>query len=132
MPPAPIATPASAELRIRRVTRWILGVGFGAAAAVYAIALARPESAPGYEPLETKKYLHDLEVYGGKANVVAAEFREWFAGLWSGTNLAWTIAVLTILTVLLYRFFAAPMPLDGDADEVEGGAAPPRPWPPSR
>jgi len=130
VPAAPTATPASADVRIRRVTRWIVAVGFGAAAAIYAVALARPEIAPGYEPLETKKYLHDLEVYGGKANVVAAEFREWFAGLWAGTNLAWTIAVLTILTVLVYRFFAAPMP--SDADEVEGGAAPPRPWPPSR
>jgi len=126
VPPAPTATPASAELRIRRVTRWILAVGFGAAAAIYAVALARPEIAPGYEPLETKKYLHDLEVYGGKANVVAAEFREWFAGLWAGTNLAWTIAALTVLTVLVYRFFAVPL------DDEDEAAAPPRPWPPAR
>jgi len=110
VPAAPTATPASADVRIRRVTRWIVAVGFGAAAAIYAVALARPEIAPGYEPLETKKYLHDLEVYGGKANVVAAEFREWFVGLWHGRNLAGTVAVLTILTVLAIRFVAARLP----------------------
>jgi hypothetical protein len=112
------------ELRIRRVTRTILAVGFAAAAAAYVFAVARPVN-PLADQLESKKYLHDLEMYGGKANVLAAQFRDWFAGLWSGTNLAWTIAALTILTVLVYRFFAVP--LDEDED-----APPPRPWPPAR
>jgi hypothetical protein len=121
-----VTAPTRSELRIRRVTRWILAVGFAAAGVAWAAATARPPN-PLADQLESKKYLHDLEVYGGKANVLAAQFRDWFAGLWSGTNLAWTIAALTILTVLVYRFFAVP--LDGDADQA---APPPRPWPPER
>jgi hypothetical protein len=121
----PTATPA--DLRVRRVTRWILVIGFAGAAAAYVFAVARPAN-PLAEQLESKKYLHDLEVFGGKANVLAAQFRDWFAGLWSGTNLAWTIAVLTILTALVYRFFAIPLEEADGEDE----AAPPRPWPPRR
>lgn len=121
----PTATPS--ELRIRRVTRWILALGFAAAAAAYVLGVASPAN-PLAEQLESKKYLHDLEVYGGKANVLAAQFRDWFAGLWSGTNLAWTIAALTILTALVYRFFAVPL----EDVEVEEDAPPPRPWPPAR
>ena len=118
------------ELRKRRVSRWILGCGFAAAAAAYVAAVASPAN-PLAEQLESKKYLHDLEMYGGKANILAAQFREWFAGLWSGTNLAWTIAVLTILTVLVYRFFAVPLE-DDDEDEDAPAPPPPRPWPPAR
>src|SRR5207249_10412706 len=89
----------AASRRLKFVTTAILVVGFGSAIAVYFAARNRPENPLGYEPLETKKYLHDLELYGGKANVLAAEFREWFAGLWYGRQLAFTIAVITILVV---------------------------------
>ena len=115
------------ERRIRRVTGWILAVGFAGAAAAWVFAVARPAN-PLADQLESKKYLHDLEVYGGKANVLAAQFRDWFEGLWSGTNLAWTIAALTILTALVYRFFAVPL----DEIEPEDAAPEPRPWPPAR
>ena len=98
------------------MTRVILVVGFAAAAAAYFIAATRPENPLGYDPLENKKYLHDLQVYGGTANVLATEFREWVAGLWYGKNLAYTLAVLTLITVALYRFFSFPMPKE-DEDE---------------
>ena len=101
---------ASEEIRrIRLITRAILAVGFAAAVAVFVLAGARPED-PLNEQLTSKKYLHDLEVYGGKANVLAAEFRDWFAGLWYGRSLAGTIAVLTVVAALAYRFFATPLP----------------------
>jgi len=82
----------------RRIAVAILAIGFTAAIAVYFVQRARPEN-PLAQQLESKKYLHDLEIYGGQANVLAAEFREWFAGLWYGQNLAYTIAVLTLLAV---------------------------------
>jgi hypothetical protein len=116
-------SPAEAR-RIRLVTRAILAVGFAAAVAVYVLASARPED-PLNDQLTSKKYLHDLELYGGKANVLAAEFRDWFAGLWYGRNLAGTIAVLTVLTALVYRFFATPLPPAGELDDVDE----PRPGP---
>jgi hypothetical protein len=105
----------AAARRLKYVTTAILVVGFGTAISVYVAARARPENPLGYEPLETKKYLHDLELYGGTANVLAAEFREWFVGLWYGRQLAFTIAVITVLLVaavrLAFAMRATPMVL---------------------
>ncbi|HYX21732.1 MAG TPA: hypothetical protein VFA98_12880 [Thermoanaerobaculia bacterium] len=108
---------AALERRLRRVTRTILAVGFGAAAVAWIVAGARPENPLGYDPLDNKKYIHDLQVYGGTANVLAAEFREWFAGLWYGRNLAYTIAVLTVLVVLVVRFTLLTNPSEDDENE---------------
>jgi len=101
--------PVSA-MRLRRLTAAILAVGFASAIIIYLTAGAAPENPLGYEPLETKKYVNVLELYGGKANVLAAEFREWFAGLWYGRNLAYTVAVITILIVFVIWFLATPLP----------------------
>jgi hypothetical protein len=57
--------------------------------------------------MANKKYLRELRVMGGQGNVVAAEFQDWFAGLWEGRELAGTVAVLTIVTVLVFRFIAS-------------------------
>ena len=106
-----LVTPTSLSRRaLRRLTIAILLVGFGSAAAIYLLAGSEPSDPSGYEPLQTKRYVHDLELYGGKANVMAAEFREWFVDLWQGRQLALTIAVLTVLIVLVVRFIAKPRP----------------------
>jgi len=94
------------RIQLKRISMAILIAGFGAAIIIYFTAGAIPENPLGYEPLETKKYVHDLELYGGKANVLGEEFREWFIGLWYGKNLAYTVAVITILSVLTLRFIA--------------------------
>ena len=105
---------------IRRVTRILLAVGLTTALVAYIVARQRPENPLGYDPLQTKQYRHDLEVYGGTANVLAAEFREWFAGLWYGTNLAYTIAVLTLLLVFVVRFAMTPAyPMEVEPEEPE-------------
>lgn len=113
----------AAERRLRVLTRTILGVGFGAALVVYVIARARPANPLGYDPLDTKQYVHDLQLYGGTANVLAAEFRDWFTGLWYGRNLAYTIAALTVLVVLIVRFYVLTSP----TGEEEAGGQPPGP-----
>ena len=105
--------------RLEYATIAILVIGLGSAVAAYFIAANRPENPLGYDPLETKKYLHDLEMYGGKANVLAAELRDWFAGLWYGKNLAYTIAVLTLLLVGAVRLGAALGAVPIDEDETE-------------
>ena len=33
-------------------------------------------------PEDSKLYRHNLEVYGGKLNVIMDDFRRWFVGLW--------------------------------------------------
>lgn len=119
----------NAAARVRAVTRAILAAGFAAAAAIYA-RNAMPGAAE-YELERTRLYRHDLEVYGGRANVLADDFREWFSGLWHGRPLAFTVAVLTVLAALAYRFVAAPVPPAGDevsaSDETSAQSRPPRP-----
>ena len=112
------------ERRVRRVTRTVLLVGFAAALAAWIAARARPENPLGYDPLDNKKYIHDLQVYGGTANVVAAEFREWFAGLWYGKNLAYTTAVLTVLVVLVVRFYLLTSPAVEEHGDDSSGSRP--------
>src|SRR5450759_4981144 len=105
----------TAQERIRAGTRAILVLGFAAAVVIYLTAQPPPENPLGYDPLDTKKYLHDLEVYGGKANVIAAQFRDWFDALWHGKQLAFTIAVITVIAASAFKFFATPLPPDPEA-----------------
>ena len=110
--------------------RAILVLGFAAAVVIYITAQPPPENPLGYDPLDTKKYLHDLEVYGGKANVIAAQFRDWFDSLWHGKQLAYTVAVLTVIAAGAFKFFASPLPPD---PEIPGAnATHPRPTRPVR
>jgi len=67
------------------------------------------ESVYPVRPEDSKKYLRDLELYGGKANVLATEFRLWLVGLWQGKSLAFTVAFITILISLVF-FYAANYP----------------------
>lgn len=99
------------EARLRLGTLAILIIGFVAAIVIYLTAQTPPGNPLGYDPLDTKKYLHDLELYGGTANVLAAEFRDWFDSLWHGERLAFTVAVITVIAVFGFRFFATRLPL---------------------
>ena len=84
----------------------ILVLGLTAAAVVYATAGSESDNATGYEivngvvyPIatqETKLYRHDLERYAGKFAVITDEFGNWFARLWHGKSLAYTIAIVSI------------------------------------
>ena len=94
----------------------ILLVGLGSAILIYRIAEKDSNSVLGYEegggsvypvkPEDSKKYLRDLELYGGKANVLTDEFRRWFIGLWHGESLAFTAAGITIF-ISFGVFYAA-------------------------
>jgi hypothetical protein len=94
----------------------ILLVGLGSAFLIYRTAENVPAGVLGYEqgdggaypvmPDDSKKYLRDLELYGGKANVLMDQFRRWFIGLWHGKSLAYTIACITIF-ISLGTFYVA-------------------------
>jgi hypothetical protein len=105
-------------LRLRRIRRAILLVGFAAAIVIYVVAGPDRDDASGYDPMQNKMYLHDLELYGGKANLLAVEFRDWFVGLWQGRNLAFTVAFLTVLVVLIMRFAARYPPEEEEESAV--------------
>ena len=91
--------------RRRVVTGGILGVGFSAALAVYQFAPPDEGLPQGYDVTQTKRYRHELELYGGKANVELDEFRRWFQSLWHGRSLAGTIVCLSVMSVVAIRFF---------------------------
>jgi len=102
---------------LRTISGAILIGGLAAAIVIYANAGAAPAYPAGYDPDDSKQYLRQLELYGGKANVLGVELREWFDGLWHGRTLAFTVAVLAALLAAGFRLAAIPLPPleDGDA-----------------
>jgi len=94
----------------------ILVVGMGSAAFIYRAVSNQSSDVLGYEeedgsvypimPDDSKKYLRDLELYGGKANVLMDELRRGFVGLWHGKSLAFTVACITIFVSLGFFYSA--------------------------
>jgi len=95
----------------------VLIMGLFASVLIYRAADREPVDGVIYEqgensshpvsPYDTKKYLRDMELYGGKANVLAAELRLWLAGLWQGKALAYTVAFLSVLVSFTLSHSAA-------------------------
>ena len=105
------------------ITILLLVLGLGSALAVF---LCAPPEEPGDpllgDPRALRKYHRELAMYGGKANVLSAEFLEWFDRLWHGQRLAGTVAVLTLAGTWAFRTMAAaPRP----AVPSEGGRTTP-------
>jgi hypothetical protein len=81
----------------------ILLVGLSSALLIHFAAREDSSSNLGYQdgypvmPDDSKQYLRGLALYGGTANVLADEFRRWFAGLWQGESLAFMVFCITIL-----------------------------------
>ena len=93
----------------------ILLVGLGSAVAIYLTADEASDGEQEYEVAgsfiypamneRSKRYQHDLQMYGGKAAVMADDINRWFDSLWRGRTLAFTVAV--IAAFLSFWFFAA-------------------------
>jgi hypothetical protein len=99
--------------RFRAILAAILIGGLGAALLIFALAQS-PAGNPLGEPGDSKAYVHDMLLYGGKTNMVMGEFMEWIGSLWHGKRLAIKIAVLTLLVAAAFHYFFAPLP-DSDA-----------------
>jgi len=98
------------------ITTIILLVGLGSSLLIYLNAKNASDNILGYEPETSKMYTHDLELYGGKANVLASEFSHWFVGLWQGESLAFTVACITIFVSLGFYFVAYNLPFELKSD----------------
>ena len=98
------------QARRRVIAIAILVAGFGSALAIYVTATIAPANPLGYEPADSKRYLREMEFYGGKANVLASELRIWFDSLWHGKRLAGTVVCLTMLLLLLFLVASTPLP----------------------
>lgn len=112
--------------RLYLISTIILLVGLGSAILIYLSARNDTEGALGYEvidgiaypvrPDDSKMYVHDLELYGGKTILLADEFRRWFVGLWQGRSLAFTVAGITIVASSGVFFLANRLPSDPEPD----------------
>ncbi len=93
----------------------ILIVGLVSAGLIYLAAVNDSTSDSSYEIVGgfvypgggeyTKKYVHDLQLYGGNASLLADEFMRWITGIWHGKSLSFTVAVIALL--LSFGFFVA-------------------------
>ncbi len=109
---------AKRDTRLYVITAVILLVGLVSAGLIYLTADAPPGGFSGIDPEYSKMYTHDLELYGGKANVLASEFSRWFAGLWHGRSLACTVAFITVFSAL--GFFLGAKYLNCDLKSESG------------
>jgi hypothetical protein len=113
-------TSVTPQTYLKLISAIILLVGLGSAVLIYQTSETDSSSALGYEiaggsvypimPENSKMYKHDLELYGGKAVVLADEFRRWFIGLWHGKSLAFTVAFISIFISFGFFFAANYMP----------------------
>lgn len=99
----------------------ILLGGLLAAELVYVLA-ADDDSVLADEVAHGRMYEHNLRVMGGRAAVLFDRFDRWFAGLWHGRPLAYTIAVLAVAMAgacfVFARLMAPPAGSEhGDARE---------------
>ncbi len=94
------------QTRLYLIAAIILLVGLGSAVSIYLTAEDASNNTLVNNYENSKIYRHDLELYGGKANVLADEFSRWFAGLWHGKSLAFTIACITVCISFGFFFVA--------------------------
>jgi len=110
--------------KTNQITLVLLVLGLGGALVIFLTATPEVVDPLLGDPMTTKKYVRELRVIGGQGNVLAAEFQDWFAGLWHGQALAGTVAVLTMVATLAFRFVATH-PGSAAADPVSERAPPP-------
>jgi len=79
----------------------VLFTGLASSIHIYLTARDAPPPLMDYDFENTKKYMRDLELYGGKANVMAVNFMKWFNGLWQGKMLAYTVGCITLLIAVV-------------------------------
>ncbi len=97
------------QARQARTPLAILFTGLTVALVIF-IWAGPPSDRSGDRPEDSKKYLRQMEEYGGTANVLASEAREWFEGLWHGRRLAMTIACLALLAAGVSFIALTPLP----------------------
>ena len=88
----------------------ILLVGLISSVLIYRAAINDSSSDSSYEIVGgyvypggggyTKKYIHDLQLYGGNAAVLTDEFMRWFTGLWHGKKLSFTVTGIAFVLSL--------------------------------
>lgn len=82
----------------------------GASCSVIAYLTARETARTAFEDFEqSKKFANEVERMGGKMSLIANDLGSWFAGLWQGQNVSYTIAVGTVIIALTYYLVASAL-----------------------
>jgi hypothetical protein len=82
--------------RLQMTAVAVLIVGLIIAVGIY-VSAGSTDDMIAYEIEHSKQYQRTLELYGGKANVMAVEITQWLDSLWHGTRLAYTVACASVL-----------------------------------
>lgn len=93
----------------------ILIIGMGSSCLIYFSAADIDTEHSFGNPLdESKSYRRSLELYGGKANLLASQFMQWFDSLWQGKALGITLATITAFLGLALVLVAYNLPSDSE------------------
>jgi hypothetical protein len=101
-----------------RTQAWLYAAGYvvllaGSLGSAWAYKVGAKEDARAAveaEAFDSKIYSYKLEQTAGNANVLGFEMRQWFDGLWHGTELAYTLAAFSFATALACFFVAIYLP----------------------
>jgi hypothetical protein len=121
---------ASLQTLLCQIAAFILVAGIISAVLIYFIAEDLPDDALTYQteggnvstlsPEDSKRYMREMEQFGGGANVLVYKFGIWFGGLWHGKSLAFTVGIISILLAYGFRFLADRIPSGADPDDSDG------------
>jgi len=101
-------------LRVLSVVVLIVGLG----SAIYLYLTAGPVTGDPFNPMTSKAYIRELQMYGGKFNVLAAELSQWFESLWHGRALACIVGGISFFLAGLLWFINVSRQIDhGDDDQ---------------
>jgi hypothetical protein len=98
--------------RFRSIAIFIFFIGMLSAIVIFFTAHPVSENALGFDPTDSRMYLHDLQVFGGKINIIAVEFTRWFYGLWQGKTLSFTVAFISIVIAYIFWAIGSHQPSD--------------------
>jgi hypothetical protein len=103
---APYSFTMPAAKRVRLAGATILVAGIISAVILYSVA--RPDEALGILGVDvpTKREMLQLERMGGKSYILLNDLNDWFASLWHGQRLAYTVGVLSLAGFLGCRWLA--------------------------
>ena len=96
----------------------ILVVGLTLAALIYVFASQDRDLELTAEIAGGRMYQHNLELMGGKLGIVLADLNDWFASLWHGKRLAYTVASISIATAAGCFWVSRMMSFDPSASDA--------------
>jgi len=72
------------------------------------------------KPDEDRHFRYEVERMGGTMGLMMVEFDDWFADLWHGRELAYTVAVLSLVGAGILHFVAGEIGLEADGAREDG------------